>query len=89
MNKLIKKLSVGLMAIAGLVGATATHAAADADLSAGLASTTLIFTDNKGTLISWIVGIFAVTIVVGLLVKSLFFGKRQALGMLGGGKRRR
>jgi len=87
---MLKKISIGFMALLGAVGlASTTYAAADAALVSGLASTTAIFTDNYTTVITWVVGIFAVTIIVGLVIKALFFGKRQALGMLGGGKRRR
>jgi len=91
MKNLGKKMSVGLMAlVAGVLSVVnSVKAAADTDLVNGLASTTLIFTDNKGTIITWVVGIFAVTIVVALLIRALFFGKRQAVGMLPGGKRRR
>lgn len=88
----IKKYFGYVLSFVALVGLTVSnyaHAAADTYLSSGLASTTLIFTDNYGVVISWVVGIFAITIVVGLVIKALFFGKRQALGMLGGGKRRR
>lgn len=86
---MLKRLSVGLMALLALVSTSAVNAAADADLTAGFASTTAIFTDNKSAIISWVVGIFAVTIVISLAIRALFFTKRQALGIFGVGRRGR
>lgn len=92
MNKLKKfgkYLGVLVGGTLGLTVASQVGATADTELVAGLASTTAIFTDNYGEVISWIVGIFAITIVVALVVRALFFSKGQALGMLGGRRRRR
>jgi len=92
MNKLksyLMKGGLALGAFLGVVQANAAKAAADADLTAGLASTTAIFTDNKSVIITWIVGIFAVTIVVALVIRALGFGKRAAVGMIPGGRKGR
>lgn len=89
MNKMFKRLSVGLMGLLALIGSKSALAAADTDLVNGFASTTAIFTDNKSAIIGWVVGIFAVTIVIGLAIRALFFTKRQALGIFGGGRRKR
>lgn len=88
LKNLSYKFGMGAMAVLGLVGASSVHAAADADLATGIASTTAIFSDNKSQIILGIVGIFAVTIVVGLVIKLLHYGKRQALGMFGGRRKR-
>lgn len=87
---MIKIGSFLTLAIATFLGwAGYAKAAADADLVAGFASTTLIFTDNKSTIITYVVGIFLVLIVIGLVIRGLFFGKRMLMGVFGGGKRRR
>ncbi len=90
----MKKLSLAmwggfltLLGAAGLV--STTHAAADADLVAGFASTTAIFTENKSAIISYVVGIMLVIIVIGLIIRGLFFGKRQLMGVFGGGRRKK
>lgn len=82
MKNLFNKL--GLLAL-GVVGAVVSFgnsakAAADADLAAGLASTTAIFADNKSQIILWIVGIFGIVIVIRLVIKLLGYGKRHIVG---------
>lgn len=89
MKKLTKRLGLFAMSVFALAGATGVNAAADTNLQSGLASTTAIFTDNYGEIITWVVGIFAITIVVLLVIRALFFAKRQAAGMLPGGRRKR
>jgi len=89
MKKLLNKISLGAMALMALVFGTQAHAAADADLVAGFASTTAIFTDNKSAIISYVVGIMLVIIVIGLIIRGLFFGKRQLMGVFGDGRRKK
>lgn len=96
MNKIKNFLKKsGAMLTMALVGAGAllkgafVHAAADTDLQAGLASTTAIFTDNKSVIINWVVGIFAVLVVITLIFGALKWTRRQAGGIFGGGRRRR
>jgi len=90
----MKKLSLamwgGFLTLLGMGGLVSyTHAAADADLVAGFASSTAIFTDNKGAIITYVVSIVLVVTVVTLIIRGLFFGKRMLSGVFGGGKRRR
>jgi len=82
---------IGLMALGvmGFLGLAANHAkaAADTDLTSALASTTAIFTDNKSIIVLFLVGVFAVAIVIVLLRKALGFGKAQVAGAMGGGRK--
>jgi len=83
MNKLSAKLWGGFLSLLGMAGlVSTTHAAADADLLAGFASSTLIFTDNKSAIIAYVVSIILVVVVIGLIIRGLFFGKRLLLGVL-------
>jgi hypothetical protein len=86
-NKIGLGLTAGALAVLGL--ANYAHAAADADLVAGMASTTAIFTDNKGAIITGIVGVFTAVIVLMLVFKLLQFAKRQMAGLFGGGRRKK
>jgi hypothetical protein len=88
-NKYMAKIGAAALALGLSVKGAVCHAATDADLQAGLASTTSIFTDNKGTIITYVVGIITATFIIGLVIKAAFFGKRQGLGMFGGRSRRR
>ncbi len=82
-------LTMALVGAGALLKGAFVHAAADADLTAGLASTTAIFTDNKSVIINWVVGIFAVLVVITLIFGALKWTRRQAGGIFGGGRRRR
>lgn len=88
-SKWIMGMSAATMALIGMVATKAVHAAADTDLAVGFASTTAIFTDNKSAIIVWFVGIFTVLIVIGLALRALFFARRQANGIFGGGRKGR
>lgn len=85
----LAKASLAIAGIGALLVGKLAHAAADADLVAGFASTTAIFSDNKSAIITYVVGIMLVIIVIGLIIRGLFFGKRQLMGVFGGGKKRR
>jgi len=92
MNKikdLMKKASIGLAAAAFFLVGSAVKAAPDADYASGTELIKTTLTDNKSTTILYVAGIVVITLIVGLTIKALFFGKRQALGMFGGGRRRR
>jgi len=94
MKKFLNKIKnyayvVGAFVVGLLVVGNNAKAAADADLTAGLASTTAIFTDNKGEIITWVVGVFAAVIVMSLVIRALFFSKGMALGIFGGRRKRR
>ena len=81
-------LTMALVGAGALVKGAFVHAAADAELQAGLASTTAIFTDNKGVVINWAVGIFSILIVITLIFGALRWSRRQAGGIFGGKRRR-
>lgn len=89
MKKYLSKIGLAVMAVLGLLGTKAVNAAADADLTAGFASTTAIFTDNKSAIIDWLVGIFLVLIIIALVFGALKWTRRQASGIFGGGRKRR
>lgn len=80
-------LTMALVGAGALLKGAFVHAAADADLTAGLASTTAIFTDNKGTIITWMVGIFGVLVIIAIVFAALRFVRRKAGGIFGSGKK--
>lgn len=93
MNKL-NKIGMYALGVLGAVGsylgfASTTHAVADVDLVAGLASSTALFTDNKAVIIGYAVGIIVATTLIALVIKAMFFGKRSLLGVFGGGRKKR
>jgi hypothetical protein len=89
-KKLFMKIGVSVLAVLGVVGlANNVHAAADPDLTSALASTSLIFTDNKSTIFTFLVGAFAVALVIGIALRAMNRGGGMVKGSLGGGKRRR
>ena len=87
-----KKIWVGVASFLGLLGLVATkavHAAADADLTAAFATGTAALTDNKGAVLTWIVGVFGVVILITIVIAALSRARRQVGGAIGGGRRRR
>lgn len=89
MKNLMNKLGLGLMGLMGLVVAGNVHAAPDADLVAGLASSTAIFQDNKSTIIGYAVAVILVVTVITLVIRALFFGKGLITSVFGGRRRKR
>jgi len=89
MLKKISMFAFALLCALPVLGPHIAKAAADADLVAGLASSSAIYTDNKSTLIGYVVGLILVTTVIALVIRALFFGKRQITGVFGGGRRKR
>lgn len=86
-----KEVLTGVVMAAG-AGALATnsvHAAADADIAAGLASTTLIFTDNKSNFITYIVAVFGVIVLIVLFLAFLRWVRAQASGVFSGKRKGR
>lgn len=91
MKKLFKK--IGLMAIvaAGAVGslvANTVHAAADSDFASSAPAFLANFTDNKGTVWLIIAGVLGISLVLGLGIRSLVYGKNQIINAVPGGKRK-
>jgi len=92
MKNLINKIGLAaFMAVLAipLVGPLVAKAAADADLAAGFASSTAFWTDNKGAIIGYGVGVVIAATLVALAIKAMFFAKNQALGTLKTGRGRR
>lgn len=89
LEKNVSKIAGGASAVGAMLIAGATHAAADADLVAAGASTTAIFTDNKGEIITIFVGIITAITIIGVVFALLNRAKRMAIGVVSGGKRRR
>lgn len=82
----------GLVSAFGLGMTLLAHkalAAADVDFASGTAAIQAVGTDNKSTGIGFIVAIFGITIIVGLVIAAAIFGKNQFLSMFGGRRRRR
>lgn len=84
----LKKIGFGLMSLFGLVGAKATLAAADQDLVDALASTTAFATDNKATILTYIVGIVLIVFVIVIAKKGIMWGFAKLSGIFGRGRRR-
>lgn len=91
MKKLTKKIGISFMALVGVLGLGTqfAHAAADADLTAGLASTTAIFTDNKSIIIGFFVGVIGIALIIGVAIAASQRGRRMITGAVGGGKKKR
>jgi len=86
---MLKKISIGVMSLLALFGVKSAYAAADADLTAALASSTLVLTDNKGQILTWLVALFGVVILITIVIGALSRARRQIGGAVGGGKKRR
>ena len=92
MKNFFNKMGMGLsLAIAGIVGyAGFAHAAADTDLASSTELITEAISDNKVTILTFAVGIVVFALIMGGAFKLFGWGKRQILGTIpGGGKRRR
>lgn len=76
-------------AVVGFAGVNSVSAAPDADLVASLASTTAIITDNKATILSFIVGALLAVFVIALSIKGLRWVFGMLLGLFGHKKGRR
>jgi len=78
MIKTIKqKFGIVSMFIVGLSLAlvNSVSAATDADLTASLASSTALMTDNKGLILTFIVGLVGITLVIALGKAGVFKAK--------------
>ena len=90
MNKLFKKLSLGFAVVVGGLVAFGHNvfAAPDADLASSTEALTSIITDNKGTILTWVAGIFGIVLIMGLAFRALGYGKRSVIGAIPGGKKK-
>lgn len=76
-------LTMALVGAGALVKGAFVHAAADTDLTGALASTTAIFSDNKGVIINWLVGIVGILIVITLVFGAVKWARSQVGGIFG------
>lgn len=88
--KLVNKIvayssSLGLLGM-GLVANV--HAAADADLVSGLASTSAIASDNKATILTFITAIFTVILVIAVAKAGMNWALAKIAGAFGRRKRK-
>jgi len=91
---MIKKLKnmIGITAafVLGLFAvAKNAMAAADTDLTAAIASSTGVLTDNKGAVMGWFATIFGIVIIFVIVKRLLGSGKAQIAGAIGGVRRGR
>jgi len=89
LNNVIIKGAGVITAVSAGAMAVATHAAADTDLTNGIASTTAYFTDNKTPIIVFLVAALLIAFGIRLVMKAL----QRGTGMVGSavkpGRRRR
>lgn len=92
MIKFLKNITGKTLALAlafgGFLTATATHAAADADLVSALASTSAMATDNKGSILEFFVAVGVVVLVIAVAKGGLNWAIRKISASVGGGRRR-
>jgi len=79
MNK--KNLILPAIALAFVVTASNVHAAADPDLANAIASSTGMFTDNKGQVLTYIAWMIGATTLFAMAIAALYFGKGQILSL--------
>jgi len=87
-----KKYGLGVLSLVGgatLAVSSHVSAAADTDLVATLASTTTMVTDQKATILSFIVGIALIALVIGLAKVGIVMASKWIKGAFGGGRKRR
>jgi len=81
--------AMALMAYA--TSAVGVKAAADAELTAAIASSTGLFTDNKSAIVTFVVGTVVIMTGIGLAFGAIYWAKGQILSILSKrrGKRRK
>lgn len=77
-------ISAGFTALAGNC-----LAAADADLTTAISSTTDVLVDNKTQIVGFIAAIVVATLLIGLAKGALLWGKRAIMTIFGGRRRRK
>lgn len=86
---MLKKLYAFVAVLGGAFYAMSVKAAADTDLTAAIASSTGVLTDNKGAVVGFMASIFGITIFFVIVKKLLGSARAQVAGSIGGGRRRR
>lgn len=89
MNKLLQKISVGLMAFCFMLLGSSVFAAADSDLSTALASTTSMATDNKSTILTFLTGVAVVVLVIAVAKGGINWAIAKVAGSISGRRRKR
>lgn len=91
-RKFFQRIGMALFAVAlvlPVIGTMVAHAAADADLTSTLASSTALATDNKLTLLAYFVAIGAIVLILRLAKGGIIMAiKWITKAFSGGGKRR-
>lgn len=77
------------LVVASAVTSSPVHAAADAALGDAIASSTNMFTDNKGQILTYITTMVGYTTLFALAVAALYWGKGQILSLMKKRKGRR
>lgn len=89
MKKFLSKAAIAFGAIGAFLGINSAHAAADADLTAALASSSNIVSDNMGGILGYIVGIWGKGFLVGLILAALGLTAAIVIGFIYRRKKRR
>lgn len=90
MKNLANKISFGLMALMVIIfGATNVQAAADAGFASSSEALGTVFTDNSGNIWAWVGLSLGIALLLALGIRALLFGKRQIIGAVPGGKKRK
>lgn len=89
--KMLDKVSygIGMSAFSLLTYAGFAHAAADTDLSTALSSTTAMASDNKASILTFIVGVGLVVLVIAVAKGGLNWAIAKVAGSIGGRRRKR
>lgn len=82
-------MGIGAFVFGLAVMANQAKAAADAGFASSTDSLAAVFTDNSGNVWAWIGLAIGLSLLLALGIRALLFGKRQIIGAVPGGKRRR
>jgi len=80
---------VSTLSTIAYVGVGSCSAAADADLTAAISSSTEALTDNKAQIVAFFAAVIVALLLVGLAKGALMWGKRAILSIWGGRRKRR
>jgi len=90
MKNLFSKIGLGLMSLMVVVfGASNVPAAVDAGFASSSNSLGAVFTDNSDNIWAWVGLSLGIALLLALGIRALLFGKRQIIGAVPGGKKRR
>jgi len=90
MNNLLSKIGLGVLgALVFVVGPKMVSAAADTGFASSTEALGAVWTDNSANIWVWIGLSIGIGLLLALGIRALLFGKRQVVGAVPGGKRRR